>query len=257
MSDAGIVLVIDDQPEVRRLLAELFHHRGREVTAFASGEEGIDFVRAHAGHAALAILDLDLGPGQRNGTEICAELSALDPELPIIILTGHASIDRAVAAMRAGAADFLVKDVYLEDKIDLSVEKIERMMAYAREHRRLEDELLALRLATERLRESVGQRWQIVGASEALAKVVAKVERVARLPRPVLVLGERGTGKELCARAIHHLSPRQTDPFVTINCAAVSESLLESELFGHEEGAFTGATRQKEGKFELADGGTL
>jgi transcriptional regulator with GAF, ATPase, and Fis domain len=131
------------------------------------------------------------------------------------------------------------------------------MMNHLRERRRLEGENQTLRDANRRLREIAGRRWQIVGQSAALAKVVAKVERVAPVPRPVLILGERGTGKELVARAIHHLSSRTAEPFVTINCAAVPETLLESELFGHEQGAFTGATRQKEGKFELADGGTL
>ncbi|HEY5935233.1 MAG TPA: sigma-54 dependent transcriptional regulator, partial [Kofleriaceae bacterium] len=108
----------------------------------------------------------------------------------------------------------------------------------------------------ERLRKAAG-RWEIVGDSQAMRTVMNKIEKVAPVPRPVLVLGPRGTGKELVARAIHTLSPRASEPYITINCAAVAESLLESELFGHEEGAFTGATKQKEGKFELADGGTL
>jgi transcriptional regulator with GAF, ATPase, and Fis domain len=131
------------------------------------------------------------------------------------------------------------------------------MMANVRECRRLEGENRELRATNQRLLDIAGRRWQIVGDSAALRAVMAVVERVAPVPRPVLVLGERGTGKELLARAIHHLSPRASEPFITINCAAVPETLLESELFGHEEGAFTGATRQKEGKFELADGGTL
>ena len=121
----------------------------------------------------------------------------------------------------------------------------------------VEDENRELRATNEKLRRAAGPRWSIVGDSPSIRNVMTKIERVAPLPRPVLVLGPRGTGKELVARAIHTLSPRASEPFITINCAAIAESLLESELFGHEEGAFTGATKQKEGKFELADGGTL
>jgi len=160
--------------------------------------------------------------------------------------------------VKAGAVDFITKDPYLEDKLDISVEKVERMLQHALDRKRLEEENLQLRQANERLRKAAGRgRWQIVGDSQAMRTVMSKIERVAPVPRPVLVLGPRGTGKELVARAIHMLSPRASEPYITINCAAVAESLLESELFGHEEGAFTGATKQKEGKFELADGGTL
>lgn len=253
----GTIVVVDDQPEVRRLLDDVLAPRGCCVVGFAEGEEAIGYVGEHAESVALVAVDLDLGAGRRGGIEICRELREAHPDVPVLILTGHASIDHAVEAVKAGAADFVVKDVYLEDKLELSFEKIERMMAHVRERRRLEGENRALRRTARRLEELVGRRWQIAGASASLSKVLAKVERVAPVPRPVLVLGERGTGKELVARAIHHLSPRSSEPFVTINCAAVPESLLESELFGHEEGAFTGATRQKEGKFGLADGGTL
>jgi psp operon transcriptional activator PspF len=251
------IIAVDDQPEVRRLLHDIVSARGRRFCGFASGEEAIDYLRTRAGQVELVVLDLDLGAGRRTGIEICGALRRDHKDLPIIILTGHGSIDDAVAAVKAGADDFIVKDPYLEDKLDLSVEKIERMMAHVRERRRLEGENRELRAINERLRRIAGRRWEIVGNSDGLKAIMAKVERVAPLPRPVLILGERGTGKELIARAIHHLSPRTVEPFITINCAAVPEPLLESELFGHEEGAFTGATKLKEGKFELADGGTL
>jgi DNA-binding NtrC family response regulator len=253
----AVVVGVDDQEQVRRLLADIFGSSGKEFVGFAGGAAAIEYLARHESEVDLVVLDLDLGTGQIGGLEICERVAADHPDLPIIILTGNATIDKAVAAVKAGASDFLVKDPYLEDKLELSVEKIERMMNHLRERRRLEGENQTLRDANRRLREIAGRRWQIVGQSDELAKVVAKVERVAPVPRPVLVLGERGTGKELVARAIHHLSPRTSEPFVTINCAAVPETLLESELFGHEEGAFTGATKQKEGKFELADGGTL
>jgi psp operon transcriptional activator PspF len=256
-SSAATIVAVDDQPEVRRLLNDIFQARGKILRGFDNGEEAIAFLRNRASKVSLVVLDLDLGAGRRGGIDICRELRKSHDDLPIIILTGHGSIDDAVAAVKAGADDFIVKDPYLEDKLDLSVEKIERMMAQVRERRRLEGENRELRATNERLRQIAGRRWTIVGDSDALRTIMAKVERVAPVPRPVLILGERGTGKELIARAIHHLSPRQAEPFITINCAAVPETLLESELFGHEEGAFTGATKQKEGKFELADGGTL
>ncbi len=251
----SLIVCVDDQAEVRRLLAEVFRARGREVASFDDGEDAIAWLRT--GDAEMVVLDLDLGPGKRTGIEICRELRRAHPDLPIIILTGHGTIDDAVVAVKAGAVDFISKDPYLEDKLEISVEKVERMLHHIHERRRLEGENRELRATNERLRKMAGRRWQIVGDSTVIRHVMGKIERVAPVPRPVLVLGPRGTGKELVARAIHTLSPRAAEPFITINCAAVPESLLESELFGHEEGAFTGATKQKEGKFELADGGTL
>jgi DNA-binding NtrC family response regulator len=252
---SGTIVCVDDQAEVRRLLAEVFRARGRDVQPFDDGEHAIAWLAAN--EAEMVVLDLDLGPGKRTGIEICKSLRTAHPDLPIIILTGHGTIDDAVLAVKAGAVDFLTKDPYLEDKLEISVDKVERILHHINERRRLEDENQALRATNERLRKLAGKRWQIVGDSPPMRAVLSKIERVAPVPRPVLVLGPRGTGKELVARAIHTLSPRASEPFITINCAAVPENLLESELFGHEQGAFTGATKQKEGKFELADGGTL
>ena len=251
----GTIVCVDDQAEVRRLLGEVFRARGGNVVGFDDGEDAIAWLASN--DADLVVLDLDLGPGRRSGIEICRALHASRAELPIIILTGHGAIDDAVAAVKAGAVDFITKDPYLEDKLEISVEKVERILQHALDRKRLEDENRELRATNERLRKAAGRRWAIVGDSPLMQNVLAKIEKVAPVPRPVLVLGPRGTGKELVARAIHTLSPRASEPFITINCAAVAESLLESELFGHEEGAFTGATKQKEGKFELADGGTL
>jgi len=251
----GTIVCVDDQAEVRRLLSDSFKSRGSQVVGFDDGEEAIAWLGGN--EADLAILDLDLGPNKRTGIEICRAIRLRLPELPIIILTGHGTIDDAVAAVKAGAVDFITKDPYLEDRLEMSVEKVERILQHALDRKRLEDENRELRATNERLRKVAGRRWQIVGESTAMQAVMTKIEKVASVPRPVLVLGPRGTGKELVARAIHMLSPRASEPYITINCAAVAESLLESELFGHEEGAFTGATKQKEGKFELADGGTL
>ncbi len=251
----GTIVCVDDQAEVRRLLGEVFRARGTNVVSFDDGEDAIAWLASN--EADLVILDLDLGPGRRTGIEICRAIRGRLPDLPIIILTGHGTIDDAVAAVKAGAVDFITKDPYLEDKLEISVDKVERILQHALDRKRLEDENRELRATNERLRKATGRRWQIVGESQAMQTVMTKIEKVAPVPRPVLVLGPRGTGKELVARAIHMLSPRASEPYITINCAAVPESLLESELFGHEEGAFTGATKQKEGKFELADGGTL
>ena len=251
----GTIVCVDDQAEVRRLLSDSFKSRGSHVVGFDDGEEAIAWLSGN--DADLAILDLDLGPGKRTGIEICRAIRLRLPELPIIILTGHGTIDDAITAVKAGAVDFITKDPYLEDKLEMSVEKVERILQHALDRKRLEDENRELRATNERLRKVAGRRWQIVGDSQAMRTVMNRIEKVAPVPRPVLVLGPRGTGKELVARAIHMLSPRASEPYITINCAAVAETLLESELFGHEEGAFTGATKQKEGKFELADGGTL
>ncbi|MGE0872171.1 MAG: sigma-54-dependent transcriptional regulator [Kofleriaceae bacterium] len=251
----GTIVCVDDQAEVRRLLGEVFRSRGSSFVGFDDGEDAIAWLSVN--NAQLLVLDLDLGPGRRTGIEICRAVRGRHPDLPIIILTGHGTIDDAVAAVKAGAVDFITKDPYLEDKLEISVEKVERILQHAVDNRRLEAENRELRATNERLRKAAGRRWQIVGESSAMRTVMAKIERVAPVPRPVLVFGPRGTGKELVARAIHTLSSRASEPYVTINCAAVPETLLESELFGHEEGAFTGATKQKDGKFELADGGTL
>ncbi len=254
---AETIVAIDDQPEVRRLLSDIFRARGRELVGFSDGDEALAYLRKPSTEPALVVLDLDLGTKARGGLALLPDIRAAQPDVPVIILTGNANIDSAVQAVKLGAADFLLKDMYLEDKLDLSVEKIERMLAHLRERRRLEGENRELRAANRRLREAEERRLALVGESPPMLEIVKKIERVARVPRPVLVLGERGTGKELVAAAIHRQSPRAHKPFITVNCGAITETLLESELFGHESGAFTGATKRKEGKFELAHGGTL
>ena len=195
MSMSGdAILAIDDQPEVRRLLADIFRQRGREMFGFSDGDEAIQFLRDRSAEIGLVVLDLDLGIGKKQGLTLLPEIRAAFPELNIIILTGNGTIDTAVSAVKAGAADFLVKDMYLEDKLDLSVEKIERMLTHVRERRRLEGENRELRAANRRLREAEERRQHLVGDSDPMREVKAKIEKVARVPRPVLVLGERGTG---------------------------------------------------------------
>jgi DNA-binding NtrC family response regulator len=173
----GTIVCVDDQAEVRRLLAEVFTARGREVVSFDDGEAAIAWLLT--GFAEMVVLDLDLGRGKRTGIEICQVLRKAHPDLPIIILTGHGSIDDAIAAVKAGAVDFIQKDPYLEDKLDLSVEKIERILHHILERRRLEGENRELRATNERLRKMAGRRWQIVGDSTAIRTVMSRIERVA------------------------------------------------------------------------------
>ncbi|HEV8324185.1 MAG TPA: sigma-54 dependent transcriptional regulator, partial [Myxococcota bacterium] len=252
---AGEILVVDDQDEIRSYVLELFAEHGRQVRGFADGEAALAHLRAAPQSVALVVLDLDLGPGRRGGMQVLPEVKAIDPGLPVIILTGTGgSLDVAVAAIRAGADDFLEKDHHLGQRVELSIEKVERILGAARDTVRARQELE--REATLR-REDHERRYRIVGRSAAIMDVVRRVERVAAIPRPVLVMGERGTGKELVAGAIHHASPRASKPFIVLNVAAVPETLLDSELFGHEKGAFTDARERKAGRFELADGGTL
>src|SRR5579862_7322687 len=156
----GTIVCVDDQAEVRRLLGDVFRARGGNVVSFDDGEDAVAWLGSN--EADLVVLDLDLGAGRRTGIEICRAVRARHPDLPIIILTGHGTIDDAVAAVKAGAADFITKDPYLEDKLDLSVEKVERMLQHALDRKRLEQENKELRTANERLRKAARTRWAIV-----------------------------------------------------------------------------------------------
>jgi len=248
------ILVVDDQDEIRSYVVDLFGEHGRKVRGFNDGEAALAHLRADPDAVALVVLDLDLGPGRRGGMDLLPDVKAVDPAIPVIILTGKGSMDAAVAAIRAGADDFLEKDNHLGQRVELSIEKVERILGAARDTERARRELE--REETLR-REEHERRYRIIGGSAAIRDVIRRVERVAKIPRPVLIMGERGTGKELVAGAIHHASPRAAKPFIVLNVAAVPESLLDSELFGHEKGAFTDAREKRAGRFELADGGTL
>lgn len=251
------VLIADDQQEMLDLLGERLRDLGKDVSGFTSGAALLEHVAEGGASADLVVLDLDFGPGQPDGLEILRQVKSLRPELPVIILTGKGSVDAAVEAVQCGAADFIEKDLYVEDKLELGMEKVERMLQVLRENARLRAENEALDRDNFFYRGELGQRYKIVSASLKIHALLEQIEKIASIPRPVLIRGERGTGKELIAAALHYAGARSSRPFVKLNCAALSDTLLESELFGHEKGAFTGATEMRRGRFEMADGGTL
>ena len=260
----GRVLIADDQREVRDLLADKLRARGKQTESFASGRDLLKQIKIDGEDVELVVLDLDFGAGEPDGLEILRQVREERPNLPVIILTGKGSVDSAVAAVQAGAADFIEKDLFVEDKLELSIEKVERMLHVLRENARLLAENEALGARNEDLgaqnvfyRSELGARYRMVSASPKVEAILLMVEQIASIPRPVLVRGERGTGKELIAAALHYTGTRSERPFVKLNCAALAEALLESELFGHEKGAFTGASDTRRGRFETADGGTL
>ena len=235
------LLIVDDEKNIREGLAESLQMDGYEVVCAEDGDQGWN--RFGKGDIDLVITDLRM-PGI-GGEELMRRVLAETPGLPVIILTGHGTVENAVAAMRDGAWDFLTKPVNL-DRLSLLVK------------RALANRELVLR--SRRMEEDLGQERQfenIIGKSAAMRRVFDTVSRAAPTKASILVTGESGVGKELIADAIHELSPRKGKPLVKVHCAALSENLLESELFGHEKGAFTGALSRRRGRFELANGGTL
>ena len=235
------ILLVEDKESLRRVLRLTLEHAGYTVAEAADARAAADEI-ARARHR-LVLTDLRMPNG--SGLDVLRAARAADPEVPVVVMTAYGSIDEAVQAMKDGAHDFLQKPVDSNHLLLL----VQRALEQAR-----------LRTENILLREEWSRRYgfpRIVGESDAIKRAVAETQRVAATDATVLLLGESGTGKELFARAVHHLSPRRDEPFVAINCAAIPESLIESELFGHERGAFTGATERKPGKFELASGGTV
>jgi len=193
---------------------------------------------------ALVVVDYAHGDGRLDARAVLDRIRSFDRELPVVVVAAHADVDLVAEAVRAGATDFLVRGERLPDRVATLLGKLDRLL---RLRERAEDAARQLRAA----------RFHMVGSSRAIEQVRERIARVAPIPRPVLITGERGTGKELVARAIHAASGPATRPMVAVNCAAFAEGLIESELFGHEKGAFTGATHTVPGRFEQADGGTL
>jgi DNA-binding NtrC family response regulator len=235
------VLVADDEKNIREGLAEALSLEGYKSLRAADGEEAMRLVESS--DVDLVITDLKMP--KLSGTEVLRSVVGRYPGIPVIVLTGHGTIEDAVAAMRAGAFDFVTKPVNL-DHLGLLVKRALESRELARKNRELEAEVEAQRRSSS-----------IVGKSPEMKRVFELVRRVAPTRASVLVTGESGVGKELVADAIHNLSPRRDGPLVKVHCAALAESLLESELFGHEKGSFTGASARKRGRFELAHEGTL
>ena len=236
------ILVIDDDEPCCRLVAVIFGREGYDVSAAVDGRDGI--ARAHAERPAAVLLDLRL-PGM-DGMAILERLHAELPFLPVIMLTGSHDAKDAVRAIRLGAFDYLTKPV--------NPEEIVLVVQQAREAAAMRTELQELRQrADKKMGDDLSAR---MGPSVVIREVIDQVALVAASDFTVLILGETGTGKELVARALHDLSNRRRRPFVALDCGAIPDTLLESELFGHERGAFTGAERRKEGRFGLAEGGT-
>jgi two-component system nitrogen regulation response regulator NtrX len=233
------VLIVDDEPNIRRMVGALLASEGFEVRDAATGMEGL----ARAGESMPDVVLLDLMmPGELDGLGALARLRERAPDVPVIMMSGRAGLSDAVKATKLGAFNFLEKP--------LSPEGVLLALASALELRRVRREARALR-------EDLGLAGEMIGNSAAMARVREMISRVAPTDARVLVTGESGTGKELVASAIHFGSPRRERPFVRVNCAAIPRDLVESEMFGHEKGAFTGATDRRIGRFELAHTGTL
>jgi len=235
------ILLIDDDPSLRRVIEYSLAESGYSVLPAASGEEGLALFQKEPCDAVITDITM---PGI-SGMEVLVKVRKADPNVPVIVITAYGTIESAVSAMKQGAFDYITKP-FNRDELRITLERALKM-------RRLEKENV-------RLRAEVIDRYRfdaIVGNSEKIREVIALAGRVAPSDATVLVTGESGTGKELLARGIHYSSGRAEGPFVAVNCAAIPENLIESELFGHVKGAFTGAVRDREGKFELADGGTL
>ena len=237
----GRILVVDDEINIRGALVTLLEKKGYQVRGAGTGEDALE--QLETATADLVLTDLRM-PGM-GGMEFLRRLKQKWPDTEVLVMTAYGSIDTAVEAMRCGAYDYLTKPIDRE-RFPLAVEKALERHALAVENKQLKDRL-----------ETRTRFDQMVGESEPMQRLYSLVDMVADSDVTVLLMGESGTGKELVARAIHHKSHRADGPFVTLNCGALPENLFESELFGYEKGAFTGATMNKMGRFELADGGTL
>ena len=232
------VMVVDDEKGIRDALKQVLEYEEIEVQTAASGHEAARVYPEFKPHLVF----LDVKMEGMDGLETLKKLRELDPQAQVVMISGHGTIQTAVEATQLGAYDFLEKP--------LDTDRILLTLRNALQHVVLVNENV-------RLKQEVRAQYEIVGSSKAIKQVIGLVEKVAPTPARVLITGENGTGKELVARAIHALSPRASGPFVEVNCAAIPTELIESELFGHMKGSFTGAFADRAGKFELADGGTL
>jgi DNA-binding NtrC family response regulator len=241
VSHTGRILVVDDEVNARTALAELLKDEGFEVEMAADAFKALGKYEAFAPHAVITDLKM---PGM-DGIELLCKIAAMDDPAPVVVMTAFGEITTAVDAMRAGAADYLAKPINF-DELLVVLDRVLKVQALTRETRQLR----------QRVRDRVAPD-NIIGVAPPMQRIFEVIDQVAPSKATVLITGESGTGKELVANAIHQRSPRAGKPFVKLHCAALAESLLESELFGHEKGSFTGAMARKEGRFEIANGGTL
>lgn len=254
MSTSGQILIIDDNDTMREGLELLLRRREHATLSAEGGKEGLRLLQDEG--ADLVITDLKMA--RVDGMKVLEEVKKSSPDTEVLVITGHGTVEKAVQAMKLGACDFITKPFSSEE---FGI-KVDRILRERRARVELQQENLALRVKNTYLRSQADEEahvpyGEMVGESEGIAKVKRFVARVARSDSTVMVYGESGTGKELVARAIHARSERHDGPFIRVNCGAMPEGLLNSELFGHERGAFTGAARQRRGRFELANGGTL
>lgn len=232
------ILVIDDERSIRNTLKDILEYEKYVVDVAEDGVKGLEKVKS--GEYDIILCDIKM-PAM-DGIEVLEKLNEMGADMPVVMISGHGNIDTAVEAIKKGAYDFI------EKPLDLN-----RLLITIRNAM----DKSTLVTETKNLKKKVNKKYEIVGQSEAILKVIEMADRVARTDARVLITGSNGTGKELVARRIHDLSPRVYGPFVEVNCAAIPSELIESELFGHEKGAFTSAVKQRKGKFEQANGGTL
>lgn len=238
------ILIVDDEKNIREGLGRALELEGYGILLAEDGKQALEMFNRQ--QVDLVISDLKMP--RISGEELLRSLMSSNPNVPVIILTGHGTVENAVGAMRDGAYDFLTKPVNL-DRLSLLVKRALSNRKLALEHEALKEEVEKL--------EKKRSFASLIGKSAPMQRVFDLINQVAATKASVLITGESGVGKELVADALHALSDRRSGPLIKVHCAALSESLLESELFGHEKGAFTGAANQKRGRFELADGGTL
>jgi two-component system NtrC family response regulator len=235
------LLLVDDDASLRRILQFKLSKKGFEVTPAADGEEAISLLRSNRFDLILS----DMKMPKLTGIELLAQARKVQPNVHVILITAFATVSQAVEAVKLGAFDYLTKP-FEDEQLFASIDKALKFKNLEEENRQLK----------EQLKQTSGSR-EMVGVSKAFKAMVSMVDKIAPTDATVLITGESGTGKELVARSIHRKSNRSNGPFVAINCASIPRELIESELFGHVKGAFTGAVKDKKGKFELAEGGTI
>ncbi len=235
------ILIVDDEKNYTRILGAVLEEEGFEILAANSGPEALEILE----ESDIDLVLTDMKMPMMDGIQLLEKIKARDPELPVLMMTAHGTVDKAVEAMQKGAYSYILKP-FDNDRLIIYVRKAAAMFRVIKENREL--------------RHAVSSRYSfgnIIGKSKVMQQVFDTIRKVAPSNATVLIEGESGTGKELVAKSIHFNSPRREKPFVAVNCSALAETLLESELFGHEKGAFTGAVSMRKGRFELADTGTL